>query len=232
VIFRKRLHLYPFVWTTGPKRKFSSILLFFYVDNRSNSPLASFEEKERTEVVYGSSNVLDREMLFFSNAKLKVNTYMDYSRPALALRIESIKRSFIDARNRDVRLRYITDINTENIRYCKELMEIAEVLHLDESKDANILKRNGILKRGNESNNGQVCKPYGRFKGRNGNVNYLIPLHSMQTRSARTNFLVEVIKNLITTPDRTAGVASEKSVISLFLRFQLFAPTSLRKSLF
>jgi hypothetical protein len=52
----------------------------------------------------------------------------------------------------------------------------------------------------------------GRFKGRNGNVNYLIPLHSMQTRSARTNFLVEVIKNLIMTPDRTAVVASEKSV--------------------
>ena len=56
---------------------------------------------------------------------------MDYSRPALALRIESIKKSFIDARNRKVKLGYITDIKSENISYCKELMEIAEVRHLD-----------------------------------------------------------------------------------------------------
>jgi len=55
---------------------------------------------------------------------------MDYSRPALAFRIESIKKSFIDAKNRNIRLRYITDITVENISYCKELMEIAEVRHL------------------------------------------------------------------------------------------------------
>ena len=56
---------------------------------------------------------------------------MDYSRPALALKIESIKKSFIDANNRDVRLRYITEIKSENILHCKELMKIAEVRHLD-----------------------------------------------------------------------------------------------------
>jgi hypothetical protein len=94
-------------------------------------PLTSIKGDERTEVVYGSSNVLDKEILFFSNSKVKVNTYMDSSRPALALRIESIKKSFIDARDRNVKLRYITDIKAENISYCKELMEIAEVRHLD-----------------------------------------------------------------------------------------------------
>jgi hypothetical protein len=96
----------------------------------NDASLASTVSKG-TEVVYGPSNVLDREISFFSNAKVKVNTYMDYSRPALALRIESIKKSFIDVRNRDVSLRYITYITAENIRYCKELMEIAEVRHLD-----------------------------------------------------------------------------------------------------
>ena len=100
-------------------------------DNRFNPNLTSIVGNERTEVIYGSSNVLDREILFFSNAKLKVNTYMDYSRPALALRIKPIKRSFIEAKNRNAKLRYITDIKAENICYCKELMEIAEVRHLD-----------------------------------------------------------------------------------------------------
>jgi hypothetical protein len=94
-------------------------------------PLTSIKGDERTEVIYGSSNVLDREILFFSNSKVKVNRYMYSSRPALALRIELIKKSFIDARDRNVKLRYITDIKAENISYCKELMEIAEVRHLD-----------------------------------------------------------------------------------------------------
>ena len=56
---------------------------------------------------------------------------MDYTRPSLALSIESIRKSFLDAKSRDVKLRYITEITTENISYCKELMKIAEVRHLD-----------------------------------------------------------------------------------------------------
>jgi two-component system sensor histidine kinase VicK len=86
---------------------------------------------EKTEVVYGSSNVLDREIQFFSNAKLKVDTCMDYTRPSLAIIIDSIRKSFLDAKSRDVKLRYITEITTQNILYCKELMKIAEVRHLD-----------------------------------------------------------------------------------------------------
>ena len=52
---------------------------------------------------------------------------MDPTRPSLALRIESISKSFLDAQNRHIKLRYITEITTENISYCKDLMKIAEV---------------------------------------------------------------------------------------------------------
>ena len=93
--------------------------------------MTSIAGSEKTEVVYGTSNVLNAEIQFFSNARLKVNTCMDYTRPSLALRIESIRKSFLDAKDRDVKLRYITEITTENISYCKELMKIVEVRHLD-----------------------------------------------------------------------------------------------------
>src|SRR5215467_2510878 len=86
---------------------------------------------EKTEVVYGTSNVLNTEIQFFSNARLKVDTCMDYTRPSLALGIESIRKSFLDAKGRDVKLRYITEITIENISYCNELMKIADVRHLD-----------------------------------------------------------------------------------------------------
>jgi two-component system, OmpR family, sensor histidine kinase VicK len=93
--------------------------------------VTSIAGSEKTEVVYGTLNVLNAEIQFLSNAKLKVDTCMDYTLPSLALRIESKRKSFLDAKGRDVKFRYITEIRHENIRYCKELMKIAEVRHLD-----------------------------------------------------------------------------------------------------
>ena len=93
--------------------------------------MSSISGTEKTEVIYGSSNVIKKEIQFFSKAKFKIDSCMDHTRPALALGIESIRKSFLDAKGRDVKLRYITEITTENITYCKELMKIAEVQHLD-----------------------------------------------------------------------------------------------------
>jgi two-component system, OmpR family, sensor histidine kinase VicK len=93
--------------------------------------MTSVAGSEKTEVVYGTSNVINREIQFFSNAILKVDTCMDNTRPSLALSIESIRKSFLDAKSRNVNLRYITEVTAENISYCKELMKIVEVRHLD-----------------------------------------------------------------------------------------------------
>jgi two-component system, OmpR family, sensor histidine kinase VicK len=92
--------------------------------------VTSVAGSEKTEVFYGTSNVLNTEIQFFSNVSLKVDTCME-STPSLALGIESIRKSFLDAKETDVKLRYITDITAENISYCKELMKIADVRHLD-----------------------------------------------------------------------------------------------------
>ena len=46
---------------------------------------------ERTEVLYGTQNVIDAEVRFFSKAQTRVDTYMNYTRPPLAIGLESIK---------------------------------------------------------------------------------------------------------------------------------------------
>jgi two-component system sensor histidine kinase VicK len=57
---------------------------------------------------------------------------MNYTRPQLAVALDPIRNAFIEAKNRGVRLRYLTEITAENISFCKELMEIADELrHLD-----------------------------------------------------------------------------------------------------
>jgi signal transduction histidine kinase len=94
--------------------------------------VASISGTERTEVLYGTSSVIDTELQIFSRAKNRVDTCMDHTRPSIALGIESIRKSFLDAKNRDVKLRYITEITTENISYCNEIMKIVhELRHLD-----------------------------------------------------------------------------------------------------
>jgi two-component system, OmpR family, sensor histidine kinase VicK len=107
--------------------------------------LGSIPGSEKTEVVYGSSNVVKKEIQFFSNSSSKVDTCMDHTRPELALSIKPIKTSFLDAKDRGVKLRYITEITTENISYCKELMEIAEVRHLDGIKGNFMVSENEYL---------------------------------------------------------------------------------------
>ena len=87
---------------------------------------------ERTEVLYGTENVINEELQFFSKTKSRIDTCMDHTRPSLAIGIESIKRSFLDVKCRGVRLRYLTEITNANISYCKELVPLLhELRHLD-----------------------------------------------------------------------------------------------------
>ncbi|HEY7080866.1 MAG TPA: ATP-binding protein [Nitrososphaeraceae archaeon] len=89
-------------------------------------------ETESTIVYYGSKKAIETELRFFSNARRNIDTCMNYTRPLLAIRTETVKKSFIDAKNRGVRIRYLTEITKDNIDYCRELMEIVdEVRHLE-----------------------------------------------------------------------------------------------------
>ena len=93
--------------------------------------MANNTQNIKTEIIHGVENVIDAELrCFFANKK--IDTCMNYTRPPLAIEIEPIKRAFLDAKARGVRLRYITEITKSNISYCKELMGMVnELRHLD-----------------------------------------------------------------------------------------------------
>jgi two-component system, OmpR family, sensor histidine kinase VicK len=83
-------------------------------------------------VLYGIDNVINTELQFFSKTRGKIDTCMNYTRPPLAIEIDTIKKAFIDAKNRGVKLRYLTEITSENISYCRELTSIVDELrHLE-----------------------------------------------------------------------------------------------------
>ena len=57
---------------------------------------------------------------------------MNYTRPELAIVLEPIRKAFLGAKSRNVRLRYITEVTKDNVSYCEELMTLVDELrHLD-----------------------------------------------------------------------------------------------------
>ncbi|MGC1930469.1 MAG: HAMP domain-containing sensor histidine kinase, partial [Candidatus Nitrosopolaris sp.] len=101
---------------------------------------------ETTQVLRGVGNVINAELQFFANSKKMVGTCMNCTRPQLAIIIEPIKKAFIDAKSRGVKLRYITEITRDNISVCKELMTIVDDLrHLEGIKGNFMVSDNQYL---------------------------------------------------------------------------------------
>ena len=103
----------------------------------TSTPTSSNTSSEgTTELIYGIDNVIKTELQFFSNAKKRIDTCMNYTRPELAIVLGPIRKAFLDAKSRYVRLRYVSEITKDNISYCKELMTIVDELrHLDGIKE-------------------------------------------------------------------------------------------------
>ena len=62
--------------------------------------------------------------------------------------VEAIKNERIKAKNRGVKLRYVTEVTEENILYCKELSKFAEVYHLNGVKGNFEVSQNEISGKG------------------------------------------------------------------------------------
>ena len=53
-----------------------------------------------TKVIHGTTKVVQTEVRFFHKTKNKADTYMNYTRPPLAITFEPIKKAFLDAKKR------------------------------------------------------------------------------------------------------------------------------------
>src|SRR5437763_6294899 len=62
----------------------------------------------------------------------KIDSCGDHKAPSLSLEIKDYKRLLSDLKKRGIKVRYITDITKDNIKYCKELMVFFdEIRHID-----------------------------------------------------------------------------------------------------
>jgi two-component system, OmpR family, sensor histidine kinase VicK len=97
----------------------------------SNSP-APEQEKYTTEVLYGAEKAVGRGVEFMANARKTMDLSYDSRGPSIVIEIAQYRNGYIDVKNRGGKVRVITDITKENLRYCKQLMELVELRHLAE----------------------------------------------------------------------------------------------------
>lgn len=88
--------------------------------------------EEVTNVFYGIENVMNTVLQFLYQTNKAIDACIDYTRPSLAIDIHVLRDAFLAARSKGVKLRYVTEINNENIHYCKQLLTMVDELrHLD-----------------------------------------------------------------------------------------------------
>jgi signal transduction histidine kinase len=89
-------------------------------------------EPARTDIIHGIDNVVNTVSQFISNTNYRIDACVDYTRPSLAIEINQLRYAFLDAKTRGVKIRYLTEITKDNLRYCKELVSlVSELRHLD-----------------------------------------------------------------------------------------------------
>ena len=86
---------------------------------------------EKTEVLNGFEKTTETIMKFLNTAEMSMNICADYTWPSVAMGVEVFRKGLYELKARNVRSRYITDITKDNIEYCKDLMQISELRHLN-----------------------------------------------------------------------------------------------------
>ena len=88
-------------------------------------------DSEKTEVLNGFEKTTETIMKFLNSAEISMNICADYTWPSVAMGVEVFRKGLYELKARNVRSRYITDITKDNIEYCKALMQISELRHLN-----------------------------------------------------------------------------------------------------
>jgi two-component system sensor histidine kinase VicK len=89
---------------------------------------------EKTEVLHGLENTTKAILEFLSNAQSSLYVFADSSWPSVAMGVDVYRNALSDLFVRGVKLRVVTEITKDNLSYCKEVMKIGELRHLDGNK--------------------------------------------------------------------------------------------------
>ena len=89
----------------------------------------SADSKEKTEVLYGAENAVDRGVRFMKNTREKMDIYFDKKGPSIVIEVKAYRDGYRGIRKRGGRIRALTEVTADNIHYCKALIGMVDELH-------------------------------------------------------------------------------------------------------
>jgi two-component system sensor histidine kinase VicK len=99
-----------------------------------NSAYSSSSE-HKTEVLHGDENILKSTLEITSEIKHSIDNCIDSSAPlSFVSKGLPMFKALSEAKRKGIKSRFITEITRNNLVYCKELMKIVELRHLDKIK--------------------------------------------------------------------------------------------------
>ena len=88
--------------------------------------------EKRTEVLRGAEKAIKRGVEFMSNAREKMDICYDSRGPSIVVNVDAYRKGYRGLRERGGTIRAITDITSDNVQYCKKLIDMVDALrHLD-----------------------------------------------------------------------------------------------------
>ena len=88
-------------------------------------------DREITQVWEGVEDTVGKSLDVLYKLQKSCDQCVDRNAASVILTTEPIRQAYFGLMRRGIRVRFITEITRENIEYCREIMKIAEVRHLD-----------------------------------------------------------------------------------------------------
>ena len=88
-------------------------------------------DREVTQVWEGVENTIGKSLDVLYKLQKSCDSCLDRNAPSVILTSEPIKQAYFDLKRRGIKVRIITEVTRENIEFCKEMIKLAEVRHLD-----------------------------------------------------------------------------------------------------
>jgi two-component system, OmpR family, sensor histidine kinase VicK len=109
------------------KDKFNNTVYLWYNNENKIS-------KEKTKVIYGEEKTTELISQVLYNTNIRWDIYTNSEGLILLMKLEQLKKGMESIHYKGIKIKCISVITTHNINYCKELMKIAELRHLDDTK--------------------------------------------------------------------------------------------------
>jgi hypothetical protein len=91
---------------------------------------------EKTTVLHNPAKMIDVSLQIYSQITEYMDAICDDSGVEVTIKATPIWNGMNDLKNKGVRLRWITNITQDNLKWCKEFMKLVEVRHIDGIKGA------------------------------------------------------------------------------------------------